>query len=127
MEFSQKLKTFSYFSYFLPSVFNFFNICDSLEHTCIWHNHEKKIEMSNVVEFEGFDFVFIFSSPELKAQVSYSDRRLSVCKLLHSDIFSRTTVPILTRLGTDHLWGRGFKFVQMKGIAFLQGEIIAKV
>jgi hypothetical protein len=40
--------------------------------------------------------------------------------------FSRTTGPILTRLGTNHPWGRGFKFVQMKGIAPLQGEIIAK-
>jgi hypothetical protein len=29
------------------------------------------------------DKTLIFSSPELKAQVSYSDRPLSVCKLLH--------------------------------------------
>jgi hypothetical protein len=40
--------------------------------------------------------------------------------------FSRTTGPILTRLGTNHPWGRGFKFVQMKRIALLQGEIMAK-
>jgi hypothetical protein len=33
---------------------------------------------------------------------------------------------ILTRLGTNHPWGKGFKFVHMKGIAPLQGEIIAK-
>jgi hypothetical protein len=31
-----------------------------------------------------------------------------------------------TRLGITHPWGRGFKFVQMKGIAPLQGEKIAK-
>jgi hypothetical protein len=42
------------------------------------------------------------------------------------DFFSRTTGPILTRLGTNHPWGKGFKFVQTKGIALLQGEIIAK-
>jgi hypothetical protein len=40
---------------------------------------------------------------------------------------SRITGPILTRLGTNIiLKGREFKFVQMKGIALLQGEIIAK-
>jgi hypothetical protein len=39
---------------------------------------------------------------------------------------SRTTGPILTRLRTNYSWGRGFKFVQMKGIAPLQEEIIAK-
>jgi hypothetical protein len=31
------------------------------------------------------------------------------------DFFSRTTGPILTRLGTNHPWGREIKFVQMKG------------
>jgi hypothetical protein len=41
-------------------------------------------------------------------------------------IFSRTTGPILTRLGTNHPWVEGFKFVHMKGITPLQGEIIAK-
>jgi hypothetical protein len=29
--------------------------------------------------------------------------------------FSRTTGPISTRLGTNHPWGREFKFTQMKG------------
>jgi hypothetical protein len=40
--------------------------------------------------------------------------------------FSRTTGPILTRLDINHPWGRELKFVQMKGIVLLQGEIIAK-
>jgi hypothetical protein len=40
--------------------------------------------------------------------------------------FSRTTCPSLTRLGTNNLWGRGFKFVQTKGIARLQWEIMVK-
>jgi hypothetical protein len=37
------------------------------------------------------------------------------------DFFSRTT-----DLAKIILGGRGFKFVQMKGNSFLQGEIIAK-
>jgi hypothetical protein len=51
---------------------------------------------------------FIFSSPELKAQVSFSDRLLSiVCQLdfYIFDFFSRTVEPILTKLGTNHPWG----------------------
>jgi hypothetical protein len=72
----------------------------------------------------------VFSSTELKAQVSYSDRPLSVICLSVNfyifDFFSRTTGPILTRLGTNHQWGKGIEIVKMKGIAFLQGEIIAK-
>jgi hypothetical protein len=41
-------------------------------------------------------------------------------------IFSRTTGPILTRLRRSHPWEEGLKFVQIKGIAPLQGEVIAK-
>jgi hypothetical protein len=55
--------------------------------------------------------LFIFSSPELKAQVSFSDRLLSVVRLSVNfyifDFFSRTTGPILTTLGTNHPWGKG--------------------
>jgi hypothetical protein len=56
------------------------------------------------------------------------DSSLSVCLFVNFYIFdfSRTTGPILTRLGTNHPWGRGFKFVQMKEITLLKGEIIAK-
>jgi hypothetical protein len=65
---------------------------------------------------------FVFSSPDLKAQVSYSDRllsvvrlsrslsfRLSVCKRLDFDFFSRTTGPILTKLDTSHPWRKGIQ------------------
>jgi hypothetical protein len=66
-----------------------------------------------------------FSSPELKAQVSYSDRLLSVFRLSVNfyifHFFCRTTGPILTKLGTNHPWERlrGFKFIQMNGGALL--------
>jgi hypothetical protein len=40
--------------------------------------------------------------------------------------FSRTTGPILTRLGTNHPWVKGIEVFQRKGIAPLPGEIIAK-
>jgi hypothetical protein len=30
----------------------------------------------------------------------------------HLKIFCRTTWPILTRLGTNHPWDEGFKFIQ---------------
>jgi hypothetical protein len=56
-----------------------------------------------------------FSSPELKAQVTYSDRPLPVVLLsVHLSVnfyffnfFSTTTGPILTTLGTNHPWGKG--------------------
>jgi hypothetical protein len=58
-----------------------------------------------------FSVFLLFSSPELKAQVSYSDRLLSVVRLSVNfyifDFFSRTTGPILTKLGTNHPWGEG--------------------
>jgi hypothetical protein len=57
------------------------------------------------INFEFGSDPLIFSSPELKAQVSYSDRPLSVVRLSVNfyifDFFSRTTGPILTRLGTN--------------------------
>jgi hypothetical protein len=55
----------------------------------------------------------VFSSPELKAQVSYSDCWLSVVRPFVNFyiiyFFSRTTGPILTRLCTDHSLGEGFQ------------------
>jgi hypothetical protein len=69
--------------------------------------------------FEDSFYRPIFSSPKLKAQVSYSDRLLSVVRLSCClsvrlsvnfyifDFFSRTTGPILTKLGTYHPWGEG--------------------
>jgi hypothetical protein len=44
----------------------------------------------------------------------------------HLKIFSRTTGPISTRLDTNHPWRKGIQACSKKGIASLQGEIIAK-
>jgi hypothetical protein len=61
----------------------------------------------------------VFRSPELKAQVSYSDRRLSVVRLSVNfyifDFFSRTTGPNSTRLGTNHPWVEGFQVCANEG------------
>jgi hypothetical protein len=40
--------------------------------------------------------------------------------------FSRTTGPILSRLGTNHPWVKGVQVCSKEGIALFQGEIIAK-
>jgi hypothetical protein len=59
-------------------------------------------------------------SAHLSWKLSFSDRRFSVVRpyILLSVIFyifdfSITTGPILTRLGTNHLWGRELKSLQM--------------
>ena len=58
----------------------------------------------------------IFSSPELKAQVSFSvlDSSLVHCPVLSLTFyifvfFSRTTVPISTKLGIKHSWLKGIQ------------------
>jgi hypothetical protein len=43
----------------------------------------------------------------------------------HLKLFSKTTGPILTRLGRNHPWEEGY-FLQTKGITLLLGEIKAK-
>jgi hypothetical protein len=39
--------------------------------------------MLKIYMYHFTKYLTVFSSPELKAQVSYSDRPVSVCKLLH--------------------------------------------
>jgi hypothetical protein len=66
---------------------------------------------------------FFISSPELKAQVSYFDRLLSVVRLFVClsvniytfDFFSRTGGPILTKLGTNYSWGKGIHISSNEG------------
>ena len=71
--------------------------------------------------------VNISSSPELKAQVSFSDRLSSVVSLSVRKFFtlvSSSSEP----LGQFQsiLGGWGFKFVQMTGYALFQRKIITK-
>jgi hypothetical protein len=44
----------------------------------------------------------------------------------HLKIFSRTTEPVLTRLGKNHPWVEEIQVCSEKRIAPLKGEIIAK-
>jgi hypothetical protein len=80
----------------------------------------------SIKEKNSSDFLLsFFSSPELKAQVSYSDRLLSVVRLSVClsvcvnfyifDFFSRTTGPLLTRLGTNHPWVEGIQVCSNEG------------
>ena len=68
----------------------------------------------------------VFSSPEPKAQVSYSDHLLSVClsvRLLTFhifDFFSRTAGPNSTKLGTHHPWVKGLQVCSNEGPGPLQ-------
>jgi hypothetical protein len=94
--------------------------CSTYDYYQIQHGHNHSTEL-----------VVIFSSPELKAQVSFSDHRLSVVRLsvypsiclsvypsvnfYIFDFFSRTTGPILTRLGTNHPWGEGIQVCSNEG------------
>jgi hypothetical protein len=85
-----------------------------------------KIQIKLEFDFDPFEFhevmahglrkilqIGIFSSPELKAQVSFSDRLLSVvCPSVRPyvclldfyifNFFFRTAGPILTKVGTNH-------------------------
>jgi hypothetical protein len=44
-----------------------------------------------------------------------NSKRVKIHKKSFKIFFSRTTWPISTRLSTNHPWGIGFKFDQMKG------------
>ena len=67
----------------------------------------------------------LFISPEPKAQVNFSDRNLSVvrrphryccrCKLFTLSFFSRTTMPISTKLDKKHHWVMGIQVYSNEG------------
>jgi hypothetical protein len=88
---------------------------------------------------------FFFSSTDLKAQVSYFYHLLSVVRLsvhlcvckhfllsVHLCVnfyifdFSEPQDQFVPDLAQIILWGRGFKFIQMKGNTLLQEEIKVK-
>ena len=74
-----------------------------------WSTNEKKICLLNSKKDT------VFSSLELKAQVSFSDHRLSVhlsiCKLFTL----RTTGPISTKFGTKRPWVKGILVCSNEG------------
>ena len=57
----------------------------------------------------------LFSSPQLKAQVSFSEHLSSVCPSV-SIFFSRTTGPISIKLGTKHPWVARIQICSNKGL-----------
>ena len=57
-----------------------------------------------------------------KAMSFSKGRKLQKSKNTWTKFFCRTTGPISTKLDTSILWWRGFKFVQMKGLALYQGR-----
>jgi len=77
----------------------------------------------------------ICSSPEPKAQVSYSDHvpsvvrhlsvvRPSICKLFPlNNFFSKTTKLIWTKLGRKHLWEMGIQVCENHGAGTCWGPI----
>ena len=76
--------------------------------------------------------LYIFSSPELKAQVIFSDHPSSVCPSVCKlfTLSSSSPEPLVQfqpNFAQSILGSRGFKFVQMKGPALFQGEIITQI
>ena len=72
-----------------------------------------------------YNFIFI-SSPELKAQVSFSDHLSSIClsvclsvrlsvNFSNFHLLLRTTGPISTKLGTKHPWVKGIQVCSNEG------------
>ena len=110
-----------------------------------WHFTDRNIHVSlkfdkcNVLKQKFLHFIFwigiqlYFPSPELKAQVSFSDHLssfvclLSVCKLFtFSSSSPEPHGQFQPNLAQSNLGWRGLKFLKMKGRALFQGEIIMK-
>ena len=107
---------------------------------CIRYNcpHSKRENMS--CRYFICIYTIVFSSPELKAQVSYSDHPsvvfLSVCLSVRPSVcnlftFSSSSPDPLghfqPNLAQSILGSRGIQVVQMKGPAHFQGKIITKI
>jgi hypothetical protein len=83
-------------------------------YTCLFPSKSSKFSLVNFCRLHSYHkYNHIFSSPELKAQVSFSDRLLSICLSIRLCVnfyifdFFRTNGPILSRLGGNHPWGEG--------------------
>ena len=101
------------------------------------HRHKAFLSLrmfSSLRIFSTLSFL-LFSSPELKVQVSFSDRLLSfvhcpsVCPSVKNYIFTSSPEPLRQfqpNMAQSILGCTGFKFIQMKGHAHFQAEIITK-
>ena len=81
-----------------------------------YYMHWKKKLFKGKVFFAAIFFLFylLFSSPQIKAQVSSSDPMFYISLSVHLltlniFIFSRTSGPISTKLGTKHPWVKGIQ------------------
>ena len=69
----------------------------------------------------------VYSNEEPRLSPRGGNRKIVKLYLKYLKIFLfRTTRVISTKLGTNHPWVEGFKFVQMQGHVLLEGEIIMK-
>ena len=84
--------------------------------------------MCTDIRFLFITFSLIFSSPEPKAQVSFSDQNLSVVRrcLQNHCCSPEPLSQFQANLAQSIIGWRGFKFVQMKGPALFKGVIITK-
>ena len=77
----------------------------------------------------GFIKIVLFSSPELKSQISFSERLLFVVCLIIYHIWTSSIEPLgqfQPNMVQSILQQRVFKFVQMRVHAVFQGDIIKK-
>ena len=98
----------------------------------------RKYTLSEHILLTVFHSLGLFSSPEPKAQVSYSEQNLYVvrrrcrrCRRCHKLFTFSSSSPeplgqFQPNLAQSILVWRGFKFVQTKCSALFQGEIITK-
>ena len=125
---------------------------DGINNLCEWNSHLVWITVINCMNdmifcVDDIDILceshwylvwltLIFSSPEPKAQVSFSDHNLSVvrrrrcscCKFFTFSSYSPEPLgKFQPNLVQSILGWQGFKFVQMKGSALYKGEIITKL
>ena len=102
--------------------------CLSVKLWWIYLRGGEHIHTPSLYSLKKEKITFFISSPELKAQVSFSDHLSSV---LCQENFRLSSSPepvcqFQPNLAQNILGGRGFKFFQMKGPALFQQEIITK-
>jgi hypothetical protein len=77
-----------------------------------------------ILRYREFKIIQIKGQVLFKGEIITKIQKIGWCHL--KIFFSRTTGPILTRLGTKHPLAKGIQNCTMKDNPFPQGEIIAK-